>query len=155
MDLVKAFQSHNTDKLYGISHKALNKAYILLILTHRDLLTTWHVYHVYLATIAGLYLAKMYGIEINPSMMAPLAVTVILLSLGCPGVPGAGLVCLGIVLQQLGVPIGAMGLVIAIDPILDMFDTMSNTTGDVACALITAKKEKLLDEEIYYDMSRI
>lgn len=105
--------------------------------------------------VSGLYLAKMYGITISPSMLAPLAVTIILLSLGCPGVPGSGLVCLGIVLQQLGVPISAMGLVIAIDPVLDMFDTMSNTTGDVTCATITARKEGLLDEKIYYDMSRI
>jgi Na+/H+-dicarboxylate symporter len=36
-----------------------------------------------------------------------------------------------------------------------MFDTMSNTTGDVACALITASKEGLLDREVYNDMSRI
>ena len=105
--------------------------------------------------ISGLYLAKMYGVTVTPSMMAPLAITIILLSLGCPGVPGAGLVCLAIVLRQLGVPIGAIGLVLAIDPILDMFDTMSNTTGDVACAAITASREGLLDREVYNDMSRI
>lgn len=105
--------------------------------------------------LQGLYLAKMYGVEVKPSAIVPLAITIILLSLGCPGVPGAGLVCAGIVLEQLGVPISAMGLIIAIDPILDMFDTMSNTTGDVACATITASNEKLLDKEIYYDMSRV
>ena len=105
--------------------------------------------------VSGLYLAKMFGVTVTPSMMAPLVLTIILLSLGCPGVPGAGLVCLGIVLAQIGVPIGAMGLVIAIDPILDMFDTMSNTTGDVACALITASREGLLDRKIFNDMSRM
>ena len=105
--------------------------------------------------VTGLYLAKMYGVDVPASALAPLALTIILLSLGCPGVPGAGLVITGIVLAQLGVPISAMGLVIAIDPVLDMFDTMSNTTGDVACALITASREKLVDDEIYYDMSKI
>ena len=105
--------------------------------------------------VTGLYLAKMYGVDVPVSSLAPLAVTIILLSLGCPGVPGAGLVVNGIVLAQLGVPISAMGLVIAIDPVLDMFDTMSNSTGDVACALITASRENLIDDEIYYDMSRI
>ena len=105
--------------------------------------------------VSGLYLAKMFGVTVTPSMMAPLVLTIILLSLGCPGVPGAGLGCLGIVLNQLGVPVGAMGLVIAIDPIRDMFDTMSNTTGDVACALITASREGLLDKEIFNDMSRV
>lgn len=105
--------------------------------------------------LSGLYLAKMYGVTVTSSMLPALAITVILLSLGCPGVPGAGLVCLGIVLNQLGVPIGAMGLVMAIDPVLDMFDTMSNTTGDVACAAITASKEGLLDRKIYNDPKAI
>jgi len=105
--------------------------------------------------VAGLYLAKMYGVHVTTSMMAPLALTIILLSLGCPGVPGAGAVCLGIVLQQLGVPVGAMGLVLAIDPVLDMFDTMLNTTGDVTCSLITARKEGLVDTDVFYDMSKM
>ena len=105
--------------------------------------------------ICGLYLAKMYGVAVTPEMIAPLAITIILLSLGCPGVPGSGLVCLGIVLNQLGVPVEAMGLIIAVNPIRDMFSTMSNTTGDVACALITASKEGLLDKDIYNDMSRM
>ncbi len=104
--------------------------------------------------LSGLFLAKMYGVTVTPSMLAPLAITIILLSLGCPGVPGAGLVCIGIVLAQIGVPISAIGLIIAVNPITDMFCTMSNTTGDVATALITAKKEGLLDEEVFYDMSR-
>ncbi len=67
------------------------------------------------------------------------------LSLGSPGVPGAGLVCLSVVLSALNVPIEAIGLVIAINPILEMFTTTSNTTGDVAAALIVAKSEKQLD----------
>ncbi len=101
--------------------------------------------------VTGLYLAKMYGVNVPPSALPALGLTIILLSLGCPGVPGAGLVCLGIVLEQLGVPISAIGLVIAIDPVLDMFDTMSNTTGDVACATIVASREGLLDRKILND----
>jgi Na+/H+-dicarboxylate symporter len=96
-------------------------------------------------TIGGLFLARAYAVEISPTMMASLIVTIILLSLGAPGVPGSGLVCFGVVLAALGVPIEAIGIVMAIDPILDMFSTMSNTTGDVAATLIVAKKEKLLD----------
>ena len=105
--------------------------------------------------LSGLFLAKMYGVNVPASALPALALTIILLSLGCPGVPGAGLVCLGIVLEQLGVPIGAIGLVIAIDPVLDMFDTMSNTTGDIACATITASKEGLLNRDILNDPKAI
>ena len=100
-------------------------------------------------SVTGLFLARAYGVTVPTSALFSLAVTIILLSLGCPGVPGAGLVCLGVVLETLHVPVEAIGLIIAIDPILDMFVTMSNTTGDVTAALIVAKSEKLLDEDVY------
>ncbi|MCR5232992.1 MAG: dicarboxylate/amino acid:cation symporter [Lachnospiraceae bacterium] len=47
--------------------------------------------------------------------------------------------------KRIGVPVEAVGLVIAINPIIDMFDTMSNVTGDLAASLIVAKSENLLD----------
>lgn len=105
-------------------------------------------------SVTGLFLARAYGVTVPTSALVSLAVTIILLSLGCPGVPGAGLVCLGVVLETLHVPVEAIGLIIAVDPILDMFVTMSNTTGDVAAALIVAKSEKLLDEDVYNDKTR-
>ena len=98
---------------------------------------------------AGLFLARAYGVAISGSALVSLAVTITLLSLGCPGVPGASLVCLGVILESLDVPIEAIGLVMGIYPILDMFNTMSNTTGDVAASLIVARSEGLLDIEKY------
>ena len=100
-------------------------------------------------SVMGMFLARAYGVEIPASHLLTMAVTIILLSLGAPGVPGSGLVCLGIVLESLNVPIEAIGLIIAINPILDMFDTMSNTTGDMAAALIVAKSEQQLDLKTY------
>lgn len=100
--------------------------------------------------IVGLFLARAYGVEVGATTLLSTALTIILLSLGAPGVPGAALVCLGIVLKSLGVPVEAIGLIIAISPFFDMFDTLNNTTGDMACALIAAKSENLLDKEVYY-----
>lgn len=100
-------------------------------------------------TIFGFYLARLYGVEVSVSTILSLAITIILLSLGAPGVPGSGIVCLGIVITQLGVPIEGLGLVIAINPFVDMLDTMSNITGDIAAATVTARSEKLLDAEVF------
>ena len=100
-------------------------------------------------TITGLFLARAFGVPVPTSAMVSLAITIILISLGCPGIPGAGMVCLGIVLSQIAVPIEAIGLIMGINPFLDMFCTMSNTTGDVAASLIVAKSEGLLDRDIY------
>ena len=100
-------------------------------------------------TIATLFLAKGYGIEITTPALLSLLVTIILLSLGAPGVPGAGIVCIGVALQSVGVPVEALGLIIGIYPFFDMFTTMSNTTGDVAAALVVAKREGLVDMDVY------
>ena len=99
--------------------------------------------------IFGLFLAKAYGIDIPASGLLSMTVTIALLSLSCPGIPCAGMICVGIVLKSIGVPVEALGLIIGVYPILDMFSTMSNTTGDVAAALIVAKKEGLLDIDKY------
>ena len=100
-------------------------------------------------TISGLFLARAYNVTVPASAMVSLAVTIILLSLGCPGVPGVSVVCLGVVLSSLGVPVEAVGLVVAVQPFLDMIQTMSNTTGDVTASLIVARSEGLLDLEVY------
>lgn len=99
--------------------------------------------------ITGLFLARAYGVSVAPSALFSLAVTIVLLSLGAPGVPGVGVVLLSVVLAALKVPIEAIGLIMAIEPFLDMFITMSNTTGDVMAALVVARNENLLDVEKY------
>ena len=102
-------------------------------------------------TLGGLFLANAYGISVPTSAVVSLIITIILLSLGCPGVPGAGIVCLGVVLGSLGVPVEAVGLIIGIYPFIDMINTMSNCTGDVAVTLVVAKSEKLFDLEKYLE----
>lgn len=130
-----------TDKL-GISNKVCSFSIPLGATVNMDGVSIFLV-------ITSLFLARAYGIDIPANMYLSMAVTIILLSLGAPGVPGAGLVCLGVVLAAIGVPIEGIGIIIAVNPILDMFETMNNTTGDVVTALIVAKKEKLLDLEMY------
>ena len=103
-------------------------------------------------TVCGIFLANAYGITVPSSAIVSLLVTIILLSLGCPGVPGAGIVCLGVILGSLGVPIEAVGLVIGIYPFIDMMNTMSNCTGDVAVTLVVAKSEGLVNLEKFNNM---
>ena len=101
--------------------------------------------------MASLFLARAYGIVIPTAAIPTLILTSILLAMGAPGVPGSGLICLGVLLSSIGVPIGAIGLVMGIDPFLDMFITVSNTTGNVAATLIVAEQEKMLDRKKYFD----
>ncbi|MBQ6967978.1 MAG: dicarboxylate/amino acid:cation symporter [Lachnospiraceae bacterium] len=99
--------------------------------------------------VASLFLAKVYGVAIPQAAMVSIVITIIMLSLGTPGVPGASLVCLSVLLTQIGVPIEAIGLIMGVDSLLDMCRTTSNTTGDMAVTLIVAKSESLLDMDVY------
>ena len=76
-------------------------------------------------------------------------ISIIVLSIGAPGVPGSGLICLSVLLTQLGVPVEAVGLVMGIDPLVGMLRCMSNCLGDVAVSCIVAKREGILDEDAY------
>ena len=99
--------------------------------------------------IASMFLARMYGISVPTSMLFSVLFTILMLSIGTPGVPGASFVCLGVLLTQIGVPIEALGIVMGVDALLDMLRTMSNTTGDMAVTLIVAKSEGLVDLDMY------
>ncbi len=109
-------------------------------------------YSIFLSII-GLFLARAYGIEVPNAALLSLAITVILLSLGAPGVPGGSVVSLGVILPTLGVPIEGLGLILAIYPFMDMLDTMMNTTGDIAAAVIVAKSENSIDTDRFYGRS--
>ena len=103
---------------------------------------------IYMA-VAGLFLAKVFGVDMGGSELFSMVFSIIVLSIGAPGIPGAGLVCLSVLLTQIGVPAEALSLVMGIDSLLGMFRTAVNSAGDVAVSLIVAKSEKLLDVEKY------
>ena len=104
---------------------------------------------IYMA-VAGLFLAKVFGVELDSSSFVSMIFSIIVLSIGAPGIPGSGLICLSVLLVQLGVPAEALSLIMGIDSLMGMFRTAVNSTGDVAVSLIVAKTEKLLDTEQYY-----
>ena len=99
--------------------------------------------------IFALTLARAYGIQIGGASMISLIVTIIVLSIGAPGIPGSGLICLSVLLAQIGVPLEAVGLVMGIDALCGMFRAMSNSYGDIAASLIVARSEKKLDLKTY------
>ena len=103
---------------------------------------------IYMA-VAGLFLAKVFGVDMGGSELFSMVFSIIVLSIGAPGIPGAGLVCLSVLLTQIGVPAEALSLVMGIDSLLGMFRTAVNSAGDVAVSLIVAKSENLLDVEKY------
>ncbi len=103
---------------------------------------------VYMA-VFSLALAKTYGVQLTGASMTAMIISIIVLSIGAPGIPGSGLICLSVLLTQLGVPTEAVGLVMGVDSLVGMFRCMSNCTGDVAMSIVVASKEKTLDMNKY------
>ena len=100
-------------------------------------------------SIVSLGLARIYGIDIPTAALFSVFISILVLSVGAPGVPGSGLICLSVLLTQLGVPVEAVGLVMGIDPLVGMLRCMSNCLGDVSVSCMVAKKEGILDIELY------
>ncbi|MBR6229180.1 MAG: cation:dicarboxylase symporter family transporter [Eubacterium sp.] len=100
-------------------------------------------------SIAALALAKAYGITITGATLATMIISIIILSVGAPGIPGSGLICLSVLLGQIGVPLEGIAIVMGIDALMGMFRAMSNCLGDVVVTTIVAKSEGLMDKQIY------
>ena len=67
--------------------------------------------------------------------------TATLASIGAPGIPSGGIVLLVAVLQAAHIPIEGIGLVLAVDRLLDMARTVVNVSGDAMTAAIVGGRE--------------
>lgn len=94
------------------------------------------------STIAVVFIANAYGAPLSSGELLPFAFMVLLLSIGAGGVPGGGIVSIGILLHQFGLPVEALAIVAAVDRISDMFCTTANVVGDTAINTIVAKTEE-------------
>ncbi|MEJ2765459.1 dicarboxylate/amino acid:cation symporter [Photobacterium sp. MCCC 1A19761] len=98
-------------------------------------------------TLATLFVANAFGQPINSADLVTLGLTILLLSIGAGGVPGGGVVMVGVLLHQLGLPAEGLAIVAAVDRINDMFCTSSNVVGDTAVNTIVAKSENEIGVE--------
>jgi Na+/H+-dicarboxylate symporter len=92
--------------------------------------------------VAAIFIAQVYGIPLDFTAIIMIILTATLASIGTAGVPGVGLIMLAMVLQQVGLPVEGIALIIGIDRLLDMLRTSLNITGDAACAYIISENEK-------------
>ncbi|MGC9363384.1 MAG: dicarboxylate/amino acid:cation symporter [Fidelibacterota bacterium] len=94
--------------------------------------------------VAAMFIAQVYGIELSITAQFTVVVTALLASIGAAGIPMAGLVMMSIVLKAVGLPLEGIGMILAVDRILDMVRTSTNVWSDSCGALIIAKSEKEL-----------
>ncbi|KOY30505.1 dicarboxylate/amino acid:cation symporter [Vibrio parahaemolyticus] len=101
--------------------------------------------------VATAFIAQAFNIDLSMGDYMMVIMTATLASIGTAGVPGVGLVMLAMVLNQVGLPLEGIALIMGVDRLLDMIRTAVNITGDSAVTVIVAKSEGALDEARFND----
>jgi Na+/H+-dicarboxylate symporter len=91
--------------------------------------------------VAAMFIAQAYGMDMTITKQIIVVATALLASIGAAGIPMAGLVMISVVLTAIGLPLEGVGLILAVDRILDMFRTAVNVWSDSCGAVIVAKTE--------------
>lgn len=92
-------------------------------------------------SVAALFIAQAYGLSIGLFEQALVVFLALLTSIGVAGIPSASLVVIVIILKALGLPPESVGLIVAVDRILDMCRTTVNVFSDSVCAILVARTE--------------
>ena len=96
--------------------------------------------------VVVLSLANIYGIEMPFSKVLSVILSTVILVLAMPGIPGVSIIILSSLLIMSGCPVDALGMVIGIDPIVDMLATPVGVFGVLVLVLVVAKSEKMLNK---------
>lgn len=91
--------------------------------------------------VAAMFIAQVYGIHLTFTQQFIAVFTALLASIGAAAIPMAGLIMITIVLSVLGLPLEGIGLIIAVDQILDMLRTTVNVWSDSTAAVVIAHSE--------------
>lgn len=98
--------------------------------------------------VAAIFVAQFFGIDLALTDYLLIAFVSVIGSAATAGLTGA-IVMLTLTLSTLGLPLAGVGLLLSIDPILDMGRTATNVAGQALIPLVVAKREGILDEETY------
>jgi Na+/H+-dicarboxylate symporter len=91
--------------------------------------------------VAAMFIAQAYGIELSFAQQLIIVLTATLASIGAAAIPSAGLITLVIVLKAVNLPLEGIGMILAVDRILDMCRTTVNVWGDSCGTAIIAHLE--------------
>ncbi|HYN82523.1 MAG TPA: dicarboxylate/amino acid:cation symporter [Gemmatimonadaceae bacterium] len=91
--------------------------------------------------VGALFVAHLYGVQLSVEQIVTLAALGVILSFSAPGIPSGGLIVLASVFPGVGLPVEAIGILIALDVFPDAARTVANVTADLAVATIVARRE--------------
>lgn len=107
------------------------------------------IYPAMLATM----IAPTVGINpLSPTFILTLIIIVTVSSFGVAGVGGGATFAALLVLSTMNLPVGLAGLLISVEPLIDMGRTALNVSGSMTAGVLTSRVTKELDHEVYQDI---
>lgn len=91
--------------------------------------------------VAAMFIAQAYGLELGFTEQFTIVLIALVTSIGVAGIPAASLVAITIILNAIGLPVEAVGLILAVDRILDMCRTSVNVFSDSCGAVLIGRLE--------------
>ena len=91
--------------------------------------------------VAAMFIAQAYGLDLTLGTQFVIVLTALLTSIGVAGIPSASLVAIGVILTAIGLPLEGVGLILAVDRVLDMCRTAVNVFSDPTGAVVIARSE--------------
>lgn len=89
-----------------------------------------------------LFIARLYGVELTPTQLFAVVLTVVPTTFSVPGIPGGSIIVMVPILIAAGLPAEGIGILLGIDAITDMFRTAANVTGDMAGAVVVGRRQR-------------
>jgi proton glutamate symport protein len=99
--------------------------------------------------VAAMFIAQAYGLDLSFATQFTIVLVALLTSIGVAGIPAASLVAISIILAAIGLPAEGIGLILAVDRVLDMMRTSVNIFSDSCGAVVIGKlqgEEGILEE---------
>ena len=99
--------------------------------------------------MATIFIAQIAGMDLTLIQYVQVVLLAVITSIGTAAVPSAGTITLVIILQQFNLPLEAIGIILAVDRILDMIRTSVNIAGDATVACVVARSENSFNKEVF------
>ena len=100
--------------------------------------------------LSSLTLAKIYGINFGVSEILGVITSSAIIAISIPGITGAALVCISVVMSQLGVPAEALGLIMGVDALQNFLTPPTNSMSAIASTITVCAREGILDWDMFY-----
>jgi len=89
--------------------------------------------------VAAIFIAQAYGLDLSFGAQFTIVALALITAVGVAGIPSASLVAITVILSAIGLPLEGVGLILAVDRVLDMCRTALNVLGDASATIVVAR----------------